>query len=127
MSLREKHDARYREIRDLLFKKEDPNANAMRRDPVIASWIHEFAFSNMTLHDCLANIISSLWQNKNGLFEKLLEAMDNQQPVYVTEKPKSHQPPRTRQQVLDLRGTPMGCCNRHADNMACDCLEEAVP
>jgi hypothetical protein len=34
---------------------------------------------------------------------------------------------RTRAQVLAARGTVVGCCQRHADNQACDCLEKAIP
>ena len=32
---------------------------------------------------------------------------------------------RTRQDVIEARKTVVGCCSRFADNMACDCLEEA--
>lgn len=32
---------------------------------------------------------------------------------------------RTKAEVLAERATVGGCCNRHADNKACDCLEEA--
>ena len=32
---------------------------------------------------------------------------------------------RTRAEVLAARNTVVGCCNRHADNMACDCLKKA--
>lgn len=35
------------------------------------------------------------------------------------------QRPRTVEEVMEARKHVGGCCNRHADNMACDCLEEA--
>ncbi len=35
-------------------------------------------------------------------------------------------PRRTRADVLRARNTIEGCCNRHADNQACDCLETAL-
>jgi len=35
-------------------------------------------------------------------------------------------PQRTKAEVLRARNTRSGCCNRYADNMACDCLEGAV-
>lgn len=34
-------------------------------------------------------------------------------------------PARPRSEVLVARRTVRGCCNRHADNMACDCLANA--
>ena len=34
---------------------------------------------------------------------------------------------RTRQQVIEARRTIQGCCDRHADNMACNCLANATP
>jgi NTP pyrophosphatase (non-canonical NTP hydrolase) len=34
---------------------------------------------------------------------------------------------RTRGQVLAARATVVGCCSRHADNQACDCLERSLP
>ncbi len=33
---------------------------------------------------------------------------------------------RTRAEVLAAKSTVCGCCNRNADNMACDCLRDAV-
>lgn len=33
---------------------------------------------------------------------------------------------RTKADVIRERGTVVGCCNRHADNMPCDCLAEAA-
>lgn len=33
---------------------------------------------------------------------------------------------RTKIEVEALRRGPVGCCNRHADYMACDCMEEAI-
>lgn len=33
----------------------------------------------------------------------------------------------TRQQVIEARRTPSGCCSRYADNMGCDCFERAEP
>ncbi len=33
---------------------------------------------------------------------------------------------RTRSEVMALQSSIYGCCNRHADNMACDCLSEAM-
>lgn len=33
---------------------------------------------------------------------------------------------RNTDTVLDLQASPVGCCARHADNMSCRCLEEAV-
>lgn len=32
---------------------------------------------------------------------------------------------RTRAEVIAARATVVGCCEHHADNMACSCLEEA--
>ena len=32
---------------------------------------------------------------------------------------------RTPQQVVLLRGTVYGCCDRHADNQGCECLSRA--
>lgn len=32
---------------------------------------------------------------------------------------------RTKAEVLKARGTVIGCCDRHADNQACDCLTQA--
>ena len=34
--------------------------------------------------------------------------------------------PRTRAEVIEAQSTVVGCCNRHADNQGCDCLERAV-
>lgn len=44
------------------------------------------------------------------------------QQVYTTQAipPKR----RTMWEVIAARRTPVGCCNRNADNMACDCLTE---
>ncbi len=39
--------------------------------------------------------------------------------------PECEQPRRTRSQVLAAQSTVHGCCNRHADNQACDCLSRA--
>lgn len=36
-------------------------------------------------------------------------------------------PKRTRSEVLLAQGTVVGCCDRHADNQGCTCLDEAVP
>lgn len=33
---------------------------------------------------------------------------------------------RSRAEVLAARNTVVGCCERHADNKACDCLKDAV-
>ena len=35
-------------------------------------------------------------------------------------------PRRTRAQVLAAQRTMIGCCNRYADDMTCDCLEKAL-
>lgn len=41
--------------------------------------------------------------------------------------PAADPPRRTRKQVLAERATVAGCCERHADNKGCDCLERAAP
>lgn len=46
---------------------------------------------------------------------------------FVLDETDSNSPSRTRAEVLASRGTVHGCCNRHADNMGCDCLREATP
>lgn len=33
---------------------------------------------------------------------------------------------RTVEQVKQQRASVTGCCNRHCDNQACDCLERAI-
>ena len=60
--------------------------------------------------------------------ETLLDAVRSliQQVHDLRAEEKLAKPRRTRAEVLAARSTPYGCCNRHADNSACDCLEEAV-
>lgn len=44
----------------------------------------------------------------------------------VRAAPQAAKPRRTRAEVLAAQATPSGCCDRHADNSACDCLEDAA-
>jgi hypothetical protein len=37
-----------------------------------------------------------------------------------------HSRQRSRAEVLEEQRTVYGCCDRHADNQACDCLERAI-
>jgi hypothetical protein len=50
-------------------------------------------------------------------------------PVRMARVPQTSKEPdsrvRTPHQIRAERGTVLGCCNRHADNLACDCMTDA--
>lgn len=47
-------------------------------------------------------------------------------PVIRATAQESNAPRRTKSEVRAAKGTVIGCCNRHADNLACDCMRRAV-
>lgn len=51
--------------------------------------------------------------------ERILE-----QIIAQLENPNMNQ--RTKSEVLNLRGSPIGCCSRFCDCQSCDCLETAI-
>lgn len=71
----------------------------------------------------LTNIFNS--NNREGESEAPLKDAVSNAPTHSPES-SSGRPQKTRDEVLAAQQTPVGCCNRYADNMACDCLEKAI-
>ena len=64
-------------------------------------------------------------QLRIALFYKLAVNRARTWPQTSPEEPVEHVRKRKKSEVLAAQSSVMGCCDRHADNMACDCLEEA--
>lgn len=65
-------------------------------------------------------------ENRNREAESIAQLDQSQSRDTAIRRSLAQMENRTPEQVLLLQGTVFGCCNRHADNQACDCYQTAV-
>lgn len=66
------------------------------------------------------------WRDPTGGFQEFSGTYPAWKTCHVCKGQKVIPPRRTRAEVLAAKRTPAGCCDRHGDNLACDCLRDAA-